>query len=95
MGQGDEQGTVAPDERRAFPLALQDDELLTQQGVFHHQFRFAAGKIPGQAYRQGIVTAVGACPLAQALLGPAAQSLYPALDGTKEGECHGLPFEQV
>jgi hypothetical protein len=67
------QGTVTLGERGAFHLLLQDDELLAQQGVFQYQFRFAAGDIQGYRYSQGIVAVVGACPLAQALLGPAAE----------------------
>jgi hypothetical protein len=54
-------------------LPLQDNELLTRQGIFQHQFRLAAGEIQGHTYGQGIVAVVGACPLAQALLGPAAE----------------------
>jgi hypothetical protein len=67
------QGPVTPGEKGTFHLSLQNDESLTQKGVFQHQFRFAAGEVPGRAYSQGIVAVVGACPLAQALFGPAAE----------------------
>ena len=93
-GQEDKEGPVTPGEGGAFPLPLQDDELLTKQRVFQYQFRFAAGEIPGCADSQGIAAVVGTCPQTQALLGPATEGLYPALDETEEHECHGLPFEQ-
>jgi hypothetical protein len=67
------QGPVTPGEKGTFPLSLQNNELLTQQSVFQHQFRFAAGEVPGRAYSQGTVAVVGARPLAQALLGAAAE----------------------
>ncbi len=36
----------ARDEKmRAFDLATKDGELLTQQGIFSDQFRFAAGEV--------------------------------------------------
>jgi len=93
-GQKDKEGSVPPGEGRAFPLPLQDDELLAKQRVFQHQFRFAAGEIPGRAERQGIAAVVGTCPLPQVLRGPVIEGLYPALDETKEHESHGLPFEE-
>ena len=93
-GQENKEGPVTPGEGRAFPLPLQDDELLTQQGVFQYQFRFAAGEIQGHTYGQGIAAFVGTCPLTQALRGPVIERLYPALDETKEHESHGLPFEE-
>ena len=66
------QGTVTPGEGEAFHSSLQGDVLLTQQGIFQYQFCFAAGEIPGHAYGQGIVAAVRAGLLVQALFGPAA-----------------------
>jgi hypothetical protein len=71
-GQKHKQGTVTPGEGGTLHLSLQDDELLTQQGVFQHQFRSAAVEIQGRAYSQGIIAVIGACPLAQALFGPVA-----------------------
>jgi len=72
-GQEDKESPVSPGEGRAFPLPLQNDELLAQQGVFQHQFTFAASEIQGRTHSQGIVTVVGTCPLAQALFGPVAE----------------------
>jgi hypothetical protein len=82
--QKDKESPLPPGEGGAFPLPLQDDELLTKQRIFQYQFRLAAGEISGRADSQGIAAVVGTCPLTQALLGPATEGLYPALDETKE-----------
>ena len=68
-----EQGKVTPGERGAFHLSPQAGELLTQQGVFQCQLCSAADEILDCTYSQGISTVVGACPLTQALLDPAAE----------------------
>jgi len=75
VGQEDKESPVSPGERGTFHLPLQNDELLTKQCVFQHQFRFAAGEIQGRAERQGIAAVVGTCPLTQALLGPVIEGL--------------------
>jgi hypothetical protein len=45
LGQQDQEYAVRPGTGRPFHLSPQDDQLLTQQGVFCHKLRLAPGKV--------------------------------------------------
>ena len=66
-------------------MALKHDQLLTQECVFQHQFRLAAGQV--QSYVQDQSVIVGFCPLAEASFDSLAEKLY-----TLSEKSHGLPF---
>jgi hypothetical protein len=52
-GHQDEEDAIGPAERWPFHLSLKDDELLAEEGIFCHQFRFASTKVGQGLQRQG------------------------------------------
>jgi hypothetical protein len=72
-------------------LTFEDDELLTQQGVFQDQFRL--GTVQVQSCIEGRGTIVRLCPQAKGRLEDLPERTEASLDeGEEKG--HGLPFSQ-
>jgi len=52
-GQQDEEDAIGPRERWLFHLSLEDDQLLSQEGIFCDQFRIASAKVGQGLQHQG------------------------------------------
>jgi len=52
-GQQDQEQAIGPGERWPFHLPLEDDQLLSQEGIFGHELGFASAKVGEGGQRQG------------------------------------------
>lgn len=69
-------------------MPLEHDELLVQEYVFEHQFRFAASKIQNGIEGKGLV--VQLWPTTETLFDGVAQRIQVSSDEGREVETHGI-----